>query len=445
MPPNNLDAEQSVLGAILLDNEAMSRATDVISADDFYKTIHREVFAAMADMGARSEAIDIVSLPNELKKHGSEVSVAYLSTLVNTVPNAANIRHHANIVRETAILRNGIALATDLIEIAHSAPDIQEFREKAGQAFFALADDRTTPNFLPAQGLVAGVCESVEARHGKGGAITGVATGFNYIDNVTAGLQPCDLIIIAGRPSMGKTAIALNIAAYAAGNGGGLPVGIFSLEMARGQLIERLICADGWVENQHVRTGRLSEVEWDKFFKSAGHVSELPIFINDSSTIRLSEIAVKAKRLKREHGLRLLILDYLGFIRTDKNNTKRRRDEEVGDITKGLKALAKELGVPVILLCQLNRNVEARSDKVPMLSDLRESGDIEQDADLILFLHRDEVYNPCSCPATMDCSCGRRGKAKVIVAKQRNGPAGMHIPLAFAGEYMRFVDMEGAL
>ena len=440
LPPSNIEAEQSVLGAILLENNAIDRTIEFIVADDFYKEAHRRIYTAMIDLNESGEPIDVITLPAILKSR-EELDrvggVSYIAALVNAIPNAANIRHHCKIVREKAILRNLINSASDLITKAYMEPEnVDEFLDEAERVVFAIAEKKIKPSFFPIKEVIKDSFEMVEKLFDRKEMITGIPTGYKDLDEMTAGLQPSDLIIVAGRPSMGKTAFCLNIASNAAIKSN-LPVAIFSLEMSKEQLVIRMLASEARIDAKQLRTGHLAQSDWNKLTTGAGVLSEVKIYLDDSSALNVLELRAKARRLKREHGLGLIIIDYLQLMRGYGNTES--RQQEISDISRSLKGLAKELSCPIIALSQLNRAIETRVDRKPLLADLRESGAIEQDADVIMFIYREEFYKRCECPMDGPCMCGRRGKATISIGKQRNGPTG-DINLTFVSKYARFED-----
>ncbi len=447
LPPQNIEAEQMVLGAILIENDSMNKVIEILSADDFYKDTHRRIFAVMLDMFETGDAIDLVTLSDALRgKTGLEAvgGASYLATLVSLVPTAANIKHHARIVREKAVLRKLIHSATDIItqsyEDSRTVVNIDELLDRAEKSIFEIAQGKIKDSFVSMKNIVGHSFAIVERLYEKKEMVTGLATGFLDLDERTSGFQQSDLIIIAGRPSMGKTAFCLNIAAYAAIEKG-KSVAIFSLEMSKEQLVLRMLGSESRVDAHKLRTGHLSERDWTPLSTAAGKLADAPIFIDDTAAISVLETRAKARRLKADQGLDLVIVDYLQLMRG--RGDEGSREQEISNISRSLKALAKELQVPVIALSQLNRAVETRpgKEKRPMLADLRESGAIEQDADVILFIYRDEVYNKCECPYDGECLCGQRGKAEVIIGKQRNGPIGK-VDLTFVNRYTRFENAE---
>jgi len=447
LPPQNIEAEQMVLGAILIENDSINKVIEVLSPDDFYKDTHRRIFKAMLDMFESGDAIDLVTLSDGLRgRTGLEAvgGASYLATLVSLVPTAANIKFHARIVREKAVLRKLIHSATDIItqsyEDTRTSVDIDELLDRAEKSIFEIAQGKIKESFVSMKNIVGHSFAIVERLYEKKEMVTGLATGFVDLDERTSGFQQSDLIIIAGRPSMGKTAFCLNIASYAAIEKG-KAVAVFSLEMSKEQLVLRMLGSESRVDAHKLRTGHLSERDWTPLSNAAGRLAEAPIFIDDTAAISVLEMRAKARRLKADQGLDLIIVDYLQLMRGRGNEGS--REQEISNISRSLKALAKELQVPVVALSQLNRAVETRpgKEKRPMLADLRESGAIEQDADVILFIYRDEVYNKCECPYDGECLCGRRGVAEVIIGKQRNGPIGK-VDLTFVNRYTRFENAE---
>jgi replicative DNA helicase len=447
LPPQNIDAEQMVLGAILIENDSIYNVTALLSPEDFYKDIHRRIFSVMLEMFERKEAIDLVTLTDSLRGKVALETVggaSYLAQLVSLVPTAANIKYHAKIVREKAVLRRLIHASTDIItqcyDDSRTVESIDELLNTAERSIFDIAQKKIGESFSPMKNIVGHSFKMVEDLYERKEMITGIPTGFVDLDHLTSGLQPSDLIIIAGRPSMGKTAFCLNIASHAAIDKGKV-VALFSLEMSKEALGLRLLGSEARVDAHRLRTGHLSERDWTPLANAAGRLAEAPIYIDDSAAISVLEMQAKARRLKAEHGLDLLIVDYLQLMRGRGNESS--REQEISNISRSLKMLAKDLKLPVIALSQLNRAVETRpgKEKRPMLADLRESGAIEQDADVILFIYRDEVYNKCECPHDGECLCGRRGVAEVIVGKQRNGPIGK-VDLTYINRFTRFENSE---
>jgi len=433
LPPQNIEAEQAVLGAIILDNEALPKSLEILSQDDFYRESHRRLYRAILDLFEKNDPIDIVTVSDFLRKSGDldmVGGVAYLSTLVDSVPTSANIRYHARIVREKALLRHLIRTATNITtKVYEDSSDPDELVDNAERMIFEIAEQRTKTSFATMKDVIKDTFKMIEHLYDKKEAITGVASGFKDLDELTSGFQAGDLIVIGGRPGMGKTAFALNIAQYTAINMRE-PVAVFSLEMSKEQLVMRMLCSESMVDSARVRKGFIGKEDWPRLTHAAGRLAEAPIFIDDSSAITVLEIRAKARRLKMEHGgLSLVVVDYLQLMRSRGNFE--RREQEISEISRSLKALAKELKVPVVALSQLNRSVESRHEKIPTLADLRESGAIEQDADVIIFLYRDEVYNKSSP--------NNRGTADIIIAKQRSGPTGI-VKLSFEASCTRFHD-----
>lgn len=429
LPPQNLEAEMAVLGSMLIDEEAVSIALERLDASAFYKESHQKVFEAIADLFNANKAIDLITLTDELKRRGELDAIggaSFLTVLVNTVPSAANINHYASIVKEKSILRTLINNATKIISLCYeSEGNIDEVVDSAERFIFEVSDKKPQSNYLPLKEVIKDSIETIDILYQKKAHVTGIPTGFVDFDIKTAGLQPSDLIIVAGRPSMGKSAFALCIAEYA-GIMEKIPIAIFSLEMSKEQLAQRMLCAHARVDANKVRTGYLASSDWPKLTAAAGKLSEAPIFIDDTPAISVMELRAKARRLKAHQDIRLIILDYLQLMRGSSNAES--RQQEISEISRSLKALARELNIPVIAISQLSRAVESRTDHRPQLSDLRESGAIEQDADLVVLLLREEYYNP---------SPDNQGIAEVIIAKQRNGPVGT-LKLTFIKEYTRF-------
>ncbi|MCK9275826.1 MAG: replicative DNA helicase [Syntrophales bacterium] len=431
VPPQNLDAEQSVLGGILLDNNAINNVIEILEKGDFYSEAHRKIFTAILDLGEKNEPADLITLCNVLRDKGELDRIGgepYIASLVDRVPSAANITHYSKIVKEKSILRGLIGAATEILTKSYGiGADIDSVLDEAEHSVFEISEHKIKPSFFPIKEVIKSSFKTIEKLYEKKSLITGVSTGFRKLDELTSGLQKSDLIIIAGRPSMGKTAFAVNIAAHAAIENN-IPVAIFSLEMSKEQLAFRMLSSEARVDSQRLRKGFLGEIDWPKLTTAAGRLSEAPIYIDDTPAISALEMKAKARRLKAEKGLDLIVLDYLQLMRG--RDPGMPREQEISDISRSLKSLAKELNVPVIALSQLNRQVETRSDRRPYLADLRESGAIEQDADVIMFIYRDEVYNKSE-------DNPERGFAEIDIGKQRNGPTGK-IKLVFLREYTRF-------
>ncbi|BAU48469.1 DNA helicase [Sulfurifustis variabilis] len=432
VPPQSIDAEQSVLGGLLLDNQRWDAIADKISADDFYRREHRVIFNAISALCGESNPADVITVSERLESQGeleAAGGLAYLGALANNTPSAANIVAYAAIVRERSVLRSLVNAATEISELAYS-PDGRtagELLDLAEKRIFDISEmgGRARTGYQPIASILSATVDRIDQLYRTQGSVTGVATGFTDLDEKTSGLQNSDLIIIAGRPSMGKTTLAMNIAENAA-VGHRVPVAVFSLEMPGTQLAMRMMASLGRINSHRVRTGKLDDEDWPRLTSAVSLLSEAPIFIDDTPGITPMELRARARRIKREHGLGLIIVDYLQLMQS--TETTENRATEISQITRALKGLAKELDVPLIAMSQLNRSLENRTDKRPVMSDLRESGAIEQDADVILFIYRDEVYNEDS-PA--------KGTAEVIIAKQRNGPIGK-VTLTFLGEYTKF-------
>ena len=434
LPPQNLEAEQSVLGGVLIENEAVNKVMEILDGDDFYRDAHRKIFNALITLSERDEPADLITLTNELRKTNQLDSVggaSYVVSLIDSVPTAANIEYYAKIVKEKAILRKLIETSTNIITQSYEdRGDVESFLDEAERAIFEISERRVKPSFYSIRDIVKESFKTIERLFEKKEFVTGVPSGFKELDRLTAGFHASDLIIVAGRPSMGKTALCLNLAQFAAIEKR-IPVAIFSLEMSKEQLVIRVLCSEAQVEGTRLRTGFLTESDWPKLTLAAGNLSDAPIFIDDSAAISVLELRAKARRLKGDYGLGMLIIDYLQLM---KGRTRvESRQQEISEISRSLKALAKELNIPVIAVSQLSRKTEERQGMRPQLSDLRESGAIEQDADLILFLYRDEVYNRSE-------DNPNKGKAEVIIGKQRNGPIGK-IEMAFLDKFTTFKEL----
>ncbi len=436
IPPQNLDAERSLLGGILVDPEALNKIVDIVDVDDFYREDHRTIFQLVMDLYEKNEPIDLLTVSSMARDKGLTEKmggVANLSRLVDVMPTSANIAHYARMVKEKALLRNLMHVATDIVERGYEVDtNVDTFIDEAERMIFQIAEKKYRPSFFSIKDLVWESMKTIESLKSRVDGITGVATGFTDLDRMTGGLQPADLIVVAGRPSMGKTSFALNIAQYAAVAGDGettLPVGVFSLEMSKEQLAMRLLSSEAEVEFFKIRSGGLKEEERTSLGRAAGKLYGAPLYIDDTPALSILDLRARARRLKKEHGLALLVVDYLQLMRGRTSNLDR-REQEISEISRSLKALAKELNVPVIAISQLNRMVEQREDKRPRLSDLRESGAIEQDADVIIFIYRDVVYNKDS---------KEPNSAEIIVGKQRNGPVG-DVRLAFRDKYTTFAN-----
>jgi len=430
IPPHSLEAEESVLGGILIDNNALDRAVEFIVADDFYREAHRKIFRAMQELNQRGEPVDLVTLTDALRARGELQDIggaAYLGELVEKVPTAAHVAFYARIVRHKAVVRSLIQATTEIAALGfESSADVDQLLDDAEHKIFEISERKVRPSFFRIRDIMVDSMKAIEQLYERKELVTGVPTGFVDLDRMTAGLQPADLIVIAGRPSMGKTAFALNIAQYTALTAK-VGVAVFSLEMAKEQLVLRLLCSEARVDQSKVRAGFAAERDFPKLAMAASRLAEAPIYIDDTPALSVLELRAKARRLKREREskLGLIVVDYLQLMRGHDGVDS--REQEISGISRSLKALAKELSVPVIALSQLNRQVENRAEKRPIMADLRESGAIEQDADVIAFLYRPIVY---------DKNAEERA-AEVIIAKQRNGPIGT-VPLTFMSEYTRF-------
>lgn len=436
IPPQNIEAEQAVLGSVLIDKEVLFKIGGILKSEDFYRDDHRDIFGAMLDLFEKRSPIDLVTLTDELKrKKKLEASggATYLTSLANSTVSSAHVVKHAEIVSEKAVLRRLISAATQIIEQSYQErEDIPLILDRSEQALFAVSQKMISDQFLPIKDILVDTFDRITELHENKGQLRGVPSGFKDLDNLLAGFQKSDLIIIAARPSMGKTSLALNIAAHAAVREK-IPVGIFSLEMSRDQLVDALLTMEAGIDSWRLRTGNLREDDFPKLNWAMGALSEAPIYIDDSPLLSIMDIRTKARRLQAESGLSLVIVDYLQLMEgRSRNANDFNRVQEVSDISRGLKALARELQVPVIALSQLSRAVEARHPKIPQLADLRESGSIEQDADVVAFIYREDYYDP---------DTENKGIAQIMIKKHRNGPIG-DIKLYFHPEYRRFATLE---
>ena len=434
LPPHSVEAERSLLGGLMLDQRAWDQVADVVGARDFYRADHRAIFEAVATLTEQNRPPDAVTVSEQLEREGrleAAGGVDYLARLVEETPSAANVRAYAQIVREHAMLRHLIEIGGDIAASAHDTQGrrVAELVDLAEQRVFEIADRGSGgPGFKALKDILPGAIDRLDVLSHSDGDITGVSTGFNAMDALTAGLQRGELIVIAGRPSMGKTTLAVNIAENAA-IGQKVPTAIFSMEMSAEQLTFRMIGSIGRVNQSGLRRGRLSDEDWSRIDSAVSMMSTAPIFVDDSPGLSPTDVRARARRLKREHNLGLIVVDYLQLMQVA--GTVENRATEISEISRGLKALAKELDLPVIALSQLNRSVEQRVDKRPVMSDLRESGAIEQDADVIVFIYREEVY---------DKETTRKGIADIIIGKQRNGPIG-EFHLTFLGEFTKFENL----
>ena len=433
VPPQNLEAEQSLLAGVLIDPESINKVVDIVMPEDFYREDHRLIFELMLDLYERNEPIDMITVSSLARDKGMLEKiggVTYLNTLVDLMPTSANITQYGKMVREKSVLRGLIHVSTEIIEKGYEIEtNVDTYVDDAEKMIFQISERKYRPSFFPVRDLVMENVKTIERLYQKKQTVTGLPTGFVELDKLTSGLQPSDLIIVAGRPSMGKTSLCLNIAQHVAlSDGSNVPVGVFSMEMSKEQLVMRLLSSESEVEFTKLRTGALSSAEWPKLAQAADVLYKAPIFIDDSPSLTVLDLRARARRLKKEHGLGLLLIDYLQLMRGRTANE--RREQEISEISRFLKALAKELNIPVVAISQLNRLVEQRDDKKPRLSDLRESGAIEQDADVIIFIYRDEVYNKSADNPL-------KGIASIIIGKQRNGPTG-EVEVAFLDRYTTF-------
>ncbi len=432
LPPQSIESEQSVLGSILIDNDVIHKVVEILSPQDFYKENHQKIYEAMLSLYERGEPLDLITLSDELKRNkvlDKVGGVAYLVQLTEAVPTSANVLNYARIVKEKSLLRNLISAATEIIsECYREEEEIEDLLDRAEQLIFSISEFRVKPSFYPIKDVLKETFKIIERLYERKELVTGVPSGFKDLDRLTSGFQPSDLIIVAGRPSMGKTAFCLNIAQYAAIHAR-VPTAIFSMEMSKEQVAMRMLCSEAKVNASKVRSGFLSEAELQRLTLAASILSDSPLVIDDTPALSVLELRAKARRLKREIALGLVIIDYLQLMRG--RSSTERREQEISEISRSLKALAKELQIPVIAISQLSRRAEDRPGRRPQLADLRESGAIEQDADLILFIYRDEVYNPNS---------PKKGIAEIIIGKQRNGPTGT-VELAYVPELTAFKDL----
>jgi replicative DNA helicase len=435
--PHNLEAEKSVLGAILVNNEAFNHAAELIDARDFFRDAHRRIFDKMIILSERGDAIDLVTLKEELARVGELESVggpAYVASLADGVPRSANVEHYARIVKEKATLRNLIFSANRILANAYQAEDDPDtILDGAEKAIFEIAQDRARSGFTPLKDLVHTSFATIEKLQQHKGMVTGVPSGFVDLDEMTSGLQPSDLVLVAARPSMGKTSFVLNIAQHV-GINTGLTVGFFSLEMSKEQLFMRMLTGEARIDAHRFRSGYLNEKDYGRLSQALGTLAEARVYIDDTASIGVLEMRAKARRLQSEHGLDLLIIDYIQLMQG--RGRFESRQAELASISRSLKGLAMELLVPVVALSQLSRAPETRSDHRPQLSDLRESGALEQDADVVMFIYRDEQYRDADGQTNQESE----GVAEIIIGKQRNGPVGT-VKLAFIKEHTRFENL----
>ncbi|HET7406853.1 MAG TPA: replicative DNA helicase [Mycobacteriales bacterium] len=436
LPPQDITAEQCVLGGMLLSKDAIADVVEVLRPVDFYRPAHQTVFETVIDLYGRGEPADPVTVAAELTRHGELARVGgapYLHTLIASVPTAANAGYYARIVAERAILRRLVEAGTRIVQLGYGAAsghggDVDEIVDRAQAAVYDVTERRTSDDYLRLEEVLQGTLDEIEAISSRDGGMVGVPTGFKDLDELTNGLHPGQMVIVAARPSLGKSTIALDWLRSAAIKHG-LPSVIFSLEMSRNEITMRLLSAEARVPLHHMRSGTMSDEDWARLARRMGEVAEAPLFIDDSPNLTMMEIRAKARRLKQRHDLRLIVIDYMQLMTSPRKVDS--RQQEVSELSRSIKLLAKELEVPVVAVSQLNRNPEQRADKKPQLSDLRESGAIEMDADVVLLLHREDFYEKES---------PRAGEADLIVAKHRNGPTAT-VTVAFQGHYSRFVDM----
>jgi len=431
IPPQSIEAEQSVLGCMLLDKEVIPVITEILKSEDFYREDHREIYEAILDLFESASPVDLITVAEQLKHRGTLDKVGgleYLTNMATAVPTTANARHYAKIVEEKSILRKLIKTSSEIINLGYEASDeVSIILDRAEKGIFDILQKRNNQGFAHIKDVLVDAFNKLEELYNNKGYVTGVPTGFTDLDYKTAGFQNSDLILIAARPAMGKTSFALNIAQYAAIHEK-IPVAIFSLEMSKEQLVNRILCSEVMINSQKMRVGKLDDSDWQKMAKALGPLSEAPIFIDDTPGASVMELRAKCRRLKLEKNLGLIVIDYLQLMQG--RGRAENRQQEVAEISRSLKILAKEINVPVITLSQLSRAPESRSDHRPMLSDLRESGAIEQDADMVLFLYRDDYYNP---------DTDKQNIAEVIIAKNRHGPTGV-VELRWFGEYTKFAN-----
>ncbi|HWQ42014.1 MAG TPA: replicative DNA helicase [Desulfosporosinus sp.] len=433
VPPQNLEAEQAVLGAMMLDPQAGSVVLEMLQPEDFYRDSHRLIFSAILDLFEKGDPVDLVSVAEILRQQGRLEQVggiATISEIARSVPSAANVEYYAKLVTEKALLRQLIRATSSILERGYEpGEEARGLLEEAEKLILDLSRRRVKDGFSFIRDVLLETFEKIEYLYANKGNLTGVPTFFTELDRMTSGWQPSDLVIIAARPSMGKTAMVLNMAQNAAVRAK-VPVAVFSLEMSKEQLVQRMLCGEAMVDQQRVRTGELLDDDWPKLTRAVGPLSDAPIFIDDTVGISLAELRSKARRMKMEHNLGMIVIDYLQLLSVGKKTES--RQQEVAQISRTLKGLARELKVPVIALSQLNRGVEQRQDKRPIMSDLLESGAIEADADVISFIYRDDYYNHES---------EKKGIAELIIAKHRNGPVGT-VELGFLKEFTKFVNLE---
>lgn len=439
VPPQNIEAEQAVLGAMLIDKEAIAKATEVLSADDFYREAHHVIFSAMLELYNKNEAVDMVTVTEILKRDNKLEDIggiAYITSLANVVLTAANVKYHAEIVAEKSVLRQLVRVSTEIAAMGYEAnDDVGTLLDTAESRILEISNRKKKADFTPINDILMDSVQSIESLLQNKGGLTGIPAGFADLDKLTSGLHPSDFIILAARPSMGKTALALNIVqnvalrAHKAIGGEPRSVAFFSLEMSKEQLVNRMLCAEAGIDSQRLRVGEMHDEDWTHLWDACDTMSRAKIYIDDTAGITAMEMRSRARRLKAEHGLDLIVVDYLQLMQgSGKRNNSGDRQQEVSEISRSLKALARELDVPVLALSQLSRSVESRQVKRPMLSDLRESGSLEQDADIVAFLYREDYYNPET----------ENKHTELIIAKHRNGPVDT-VNLFFQKQFTKFV------
>lgn len=433
IPPNSMEAEQSVLGAMLLDKEAVSVATEFISGEDFYREAHKEIFEAIVDIFDKGQPVDLITLPEKLKVRNTLEAVGgitYLTNLMSIVPSTHNVGHYAKIIEEKSLLRKLIKASNEIMGKSYEArEDVVNVIDMAEKCIFDISLNRSSQGFVHIKKILNTNFDKIEELYLNKGRITGVSTGFDDLDEMLSGLQKSDLVLVAARPSMGKTSFILNMVQQA-GIRDKVATAIFSLEMSKEQLTQRILCAEALIDSHRLRTGDITEDEWIKLARAMGPLSEAPIFVDDTPSISMSEMRAKCRKLKIEHNLGLILIDYLQLMTGSGKYDS--RQQEISDISRSLKGLAKELGIPIVACAQLSRAPEMRADHHPIMSDLRESGAIEQDADVIMFLYRDEYYHP---------DTEKKNIGEVIISKQRNGPTGT-VELVWLGQFTKFANKE---
>lgn len=433
IPPNSMEAEQSVLGAMLLDKEAVSVATEFISGEDFYREAHKEIFDAIVELFDKGQPVDLITLPEKLKVRNTLEAVGgitYLTNLMSIVPSTHNVGNYAKIIEEKSLLRKLIRASNEIMGKSYEArEEVVHVLEMAEKSIFDISLNRSTQGFVHIKKILNTNFDKIEELYLNKGRITGVSTGFDDLDEILSGLQKSDLVLVAARPSMGKTSFILNMVQQA-GIRDKVATAIFSLEMSKEQLTQRILCAEALIDSHRLRTGDITEDEWIKLARAMGPLSEAPIYVDDTPSISMTEMRAKCRKLKIEHNLGLILIDYLQLMTG--NGKYDSRQQEISDISRSLKGLAKELGIPIVACAQLSRAPEMRADHHPIMSDLRESGAIEQDADVIMFLYRDEYYHP---------DTEKKNIGEVIISKQRNGPTGT-IELVWLGQFTKFANKE---